>query len=42
VTGYPGLMLTDSSLETYKFLKFKSGLADVIGLKSFTEGFSAL
>ena len=35
-------MLTDPSLETYKFLKFKSGLADVIGLKSFTQGFSAL
>jgi len=42
VTGFPGTLLTDSSLETYKFLKFKSGLADVIGIKSFTQGFSAL
>ena len=42
MTGYPGILLTDPSLETYKFLKFKSGLADVIGMKSFTQGFSAL
>ncbi len=35
-------MLIDPSLETYKFLKFKGGLADVIGIKSFTQGFSAL
>lgn len=42
VTGFPGILLTDPSLETYKFLKFKSGLADVIGIKSFTQGFSAL
>jgi len=42
VTGFPGLLLTDSSLKTYEFLKFKSGVADVIGLKSFTQGFSAL
>ena len=35
-------MLTDPSLKTYKFLKFKSGLADVIGIKSFTQSFSAL
>lgn len=35
-------MLTDPSLETYKFLKFKSGFTDVIGMKSFTQGFSAL
>jgi len=42
VTGYPGILFTDPSLEVYKFLKFKSGLADVIGLKSFTQIFSAL
>ena len=42
VTGFPGLLFTDSSLETYTFLKFKSGVADVIGLKSFTQGFAAL
>lgn len=42
VTGYPGILLTDPSLKTYKFLKFKDGLADVVGIKSFTQGFSAL
>lgn len=42
MTKYPGILLTDPSLETYKFLKFKSGIADVIGIKSFTQGFSAL
>lgn len=42
MTGYQGILLTDPSLETYKFLKFKNGLAGVIGLKSFTQGFSAL
>ena len=42
MTKYPGILLTDPSLETYKLLKFKSGLADVIGIKSFTQGFSAL
>ena len=42
MTGFPGTLLTDPYLETYKFLKFKSSLADVIGLKSFTQGFAAL
>jgi hypothetical protein len=42
VTGYPGLLLTDSSLETYKLLKFKNDIIDVIGIKSFTQGFAAL
>jgi hypothetical protein len=42
VTGYPGILLTDPSLETYKILKFKNGLADVVGIKSFIQGFSAL
>lgn len=42
VTGYPGILLTDPSLKTYKFLEFKDGLADVIGIKSFTQGFAAL
>jgi hypothetical protein len=42
VTGYPGILLTDPSLKTYKYLKFNSGFADVIGIKSFTQGFSAL
>ena len=42
MTGYPGILLTDPSLKTYKFLEFKSGLTDVIGMKSFTQGFSAL
>ncbi len=42
MTGYQGILLTDPSLETFNFLKFKSGLADVVGMKSFTQGFSAL
>ena len=42
VTGYQGILLTDPSRDSYKFLKFKSGLADVIGMKSYTQGFSAL
>ena len=39
VTGYPGILLTDPSLEPYKILKFKNGLADVVGIKSFIQGF---
>jgi len=42
VTGYQGILLTDPSRDSYKFLKFKSGLTDIIGMKSFTQGFSAL
>ena len=42
VTGYRGILLTDPSRDSYKFLKFKSGLTDIIGMKSFTQGFSAL
>ncbi len=42
VTGYRGILLTDPSRDSYKFLKFKSGLTDIIGVKSFTQGFSAL
>jgi len=42
VTGYRGILLTDPSLESYNFLEFKSGITDVIGLKSFTKSFSAL
>jgi hypothetical protein len=42
VTGYPGILLTDPSLETYKVLNLKNGLADVVGIKSFIQGFSAL
>lgn len=42
VTGYRGVLLTDPSRDSYKFLKFKSGLTDIIGMKSFTQGFSAL
>ena len=42
VTGYRGILLTDPSRDSYKFLKFKSGLTDIIGVKSFTQSFSAL
>lgn len=42
VTGYLRILLTDPSLETYKILKFKNGLADVVGIKSFIQGFSDL
>ncbi len=42
VTGYHGILLTDPSLESFKFLEFKGGLGDIIGIKSFTKGFSAL
>ena len=41
-TGYQGILLTDPSRESYNFLKFKSGLTDIIGVKSFTQSFSAL
>lgn len=42
MTKYPGILLTDPSLETYKALGFKNGIGDVIGVKSFIQGFSAL
>lgn len=42
VTQYPGLLLTDPSLQTYKALGFKNGIGDVIGIQSFIKGFSAL
>lgn len=42
VTGYQGTLLTDPSRESYNLLQFKSGLANLIGLKSFTKSFSAL
>jgi len=42
VTGYHGVLLTDPSRDSYNFLKFKSGLADIIGMKSFSKSFSAL
>ena len=42
MTGYRGILLTDPSRASYNFLKFKSGLTDIIGMKSFTQSFSAL
>ena len=42
VTGYRGTLLTDPTRDTYKILKFKRGLSDIIGMKSFTQIFSAL
>jgi len=35
-------LLTDPSRDAYNFLKFKSSLTDIIGVKSFTQTFSAL
>ncbi len=34
--------MTDPSRQTYKLLEFKSGLSNLIGVKSFRQGFSAL
>ncbi len=42
VTGYRGILLTDPTRDAYKILKFKSGISDIIGVKSFTQSFSAL
>jgi hypothetical protein len=42
VTGYRGTLLTDPTRDAYKILKFKRGLSDIIGVKSFTQSFSAL
>lgn len=42
VTDYEGILLTDPSRNTYNFLNFKSGLSDLMGMKSFTKSFSAL
>ena len=41
ITGYQGTLLTDPSRESYKLLQFKSDLTDLIGIKSFTQTFSA-
>ena len=41
-TGYQGIMLTDPGRKTYQLLNFKDGITNVIGLKSFAAGFSAL
>ena len=41
VTGYQGILLTDPTRDSYKYLKFKSGLTDIIGVTSFTQTFSA-
>lgn len=41
VTGYLGILLTDPIRESYKYLKFKSSLSDIVGLTSFTQAFSA-
>jgi len=42
VTGYQGILLTDPTRDSYKYLKFKSGLTDIVGVTSFTQTFSAL
>jgi hypothetical protein len=42
VTGYQGTLLTDPTRESYNLLQFKSGLANLIGVKSFTQSFLAL
>ena len=41
VTNYQGILLTDPIRDSYKYLKFKSGLSDIIGMTSFTQTFSA-
>ena len=42
MTGYQGILLTDPIRDSYKYLKFKSGLSDIVGVTSFTQTFSAL
>ena len=41
-TGYDGLLLTDPERKVYRHLKFKDSVTNLIGLKSFSAGFSAL
>lgn len=41
VTGYKGILLTDPIRDSYEYLKFKSGRSDILGVKSFTQIFSA-
>lgn len=42
MTGYRGILLTDPIRDAYKLLEFKSGISDIIGVKSFTQSFTAL
>lgn len=41
-TKYEGILLTDPDRKSYRLLNFKDNVTDLIGLKSFTAGFSAL
>lgn len=41
-TKYEGILLTDPGRKSFQTLKFKDNVIDLIGLKSFTAGFTAL
>lgn len=41
-TKYEGVLLTDPDRKSFQALNFKDNVTDLIGLKSFTAGFSAL
>ena len=41
-TGYHGVLLTDPERRAYQLLNFNDSITDLIGLKSFAAGFSAL
>ena len=41
-TGYQGILLTDPERRAYQLLNFNDSITDLIGLKSFAAGFSAL
>lgn len=41
-TKYEGILLTDPDRKSFQSLHFKDKVTDLIGLKSFTAGFTAL
>ena len=41
-TGYQGIVLTDPERNSFRILKFKDTVGNLLGLKSFTAGFTAL
>ena len=42
VTGYDGVLLTDPDRNSFRTLKYKDTVLDLVGIKSFTAGFAAL
>jgi hypothetical protein len=42
ITSYHGVLLTDPDRNSFRALKFKDTVLNLVGIKSFTAGFAAL